>query len=70
MAPIDPRALKTEWLAALDSVEDYVASRPPEELGCLYYSASCRAFIDPRRAADSVPHHGRPGGVLPRVMES
>ena len=67
--PIDLRALKQEWLEALDSVEGFVALRPPEEIGCLYYSASRRAFVDPREAADSVPHFGRPGGVLPRIAD-
>ena len=32
------------------------------------YSATRAAFVDPREAADAVPHFGRPGGVLPRVM--
>lgn len=67
--PIDLRALKQEWLEALDSVEGFVASRPPGEIGCLYYSASRRAFVDPREATDSVPHFGRPGGVLPRIVD-
>jgi hypothetical protein len=68
--PIDLHELKQEWLEALDSVESFVASRPPDELGCLYYSASQRAFVDPRGVDDSVPHFGRPGGVLPRIVES
>lgn len=65
--PIDLRTLKEAWLEALDSVEPFVASRPPSEIGCLYYSASRRAFVDPREVPDAVPHFGRPGGVLPRV---
>ena len=67
--PLELHALKAEWLEALDAVEDFVASRPPEEIGCLYYSAERRAFVDPRRAPEAVPHFGRPGGVLPRVDE-
>jgi hypothetical protein len=50
-------------------VEGFVASRPPEEIGCLYYSATRRAFVDPREAGDSIPHFGRPGGVLPRIAD-
>jgi len=65
--PIDLQALKQEWLEALDSVEAFVTPLPPEEIGCLYYSASRRAFVDPREVSDSVPHFGRPGGVLPRI---
>lgn len=70
VAPIDLRTLKQDWLEALDSVEGFAASRPAEELGCLYYSASRHAFVDPRTATDSVPHYGRPGGVLPRLTDS
>lgn len=65
--PQDLQATKRAWLEALDSVEPFVASRPAEELGCLYYSASLRAFVDPRAASDATPHFGRPGGVLPRI---
>lgn len=70
VAAIDLRVLKQDWLTALDSVEEFVASRPPEEIGCLYYSASRRQFVDPRRAEDAVTHYGRPGGVLPRIAQS
>jgi hypothetical protein len=68
--PVDLASLKQAWLQALDSVEPFVASRPPGEIGCLYYSASRRGFVDPREVTDAVPHFGRPGGVLPRVTES
>jgi hypothetical protein len=67
---IDLQTLKQEWLEALDSVENFVASRPTDEIGCLYYSASRRAFVDPREITDSVRHFGRPGGVLPRLADS
>jgi len=67
--PIDLHDLKRGWLDALDSVEPFVASRLADEIGCLYFSASNRAFVDPRNAADAVPHFGRPGGVLPRIAE-
>lgn len=67
--PADVRAIKHAWLSALDSVEPFVASRPADEIGCLYHSASARAFVDPRQASDAVPHFGRPGGVLPRIAD-
>jgi hypothetical protein len=67
--PVDLLSLKTEWLGALDTVEMFVDARPAEEIGCLYYSASQRAFVDPRKVPDAVSHFGRPGGVLPRVEE-
>lgn len=68
--PIDLHATKQEWLAALESVEPFVASRPAAEMGCLYYSASKRAFVEPRQVNDAVTHFGRPGGVLPRIVDS
>jgi hypothetical protein len=67
--PIDLHVVKRAWLEALDSVDPFVASRPVEEIGCLYHSASMRAFVDPRQVPDAVAHFGRPGGVLPRVLD-
>ena len=69
-APIDLHETKRAWLEALDSVEPFVAARPPDEIGCLYYSASQRDFVDPREAKDPAPHYGRPGGLLPRITDS
>jgi hypothetical protein len=68
--PMDLQALKRDWLEALDAVEPFVESRPPGEIGCLYYSATREEFVDPREISDTVPHFGRPGGVLPRIAES
>lgn len=68
--PIDLAALKQEWLAMLDSVAPFVATRPADHIGCLYFSPSRQAFVDPRHAPEAVPHFGRPGGVLPRVLEN
>jgi hypothetical protein len=67
--PVDLQVLKRDWLDALDSVEPFVDSRPNDEIGCLYYSAAREAFVDPREVTDSTPHFGRPGGVLPRVVD-
>ncbi len=57
---------------ALDQAEAFHRSRPPEEIGCLYYSKSRKTFVQPgpEEPADTVPHYGRPGGVLPVLMES
>jgi hypothetical protein len=61
-------ALKERWLAALDQAELFVRSRPPGELGCLYFSPSLARFVRTLdEATDLVPHYGRPGGVLPIV---
>jgi hypothetical protein len=65
--PLDLREVKAEWLDALDSVTPFVSARPPEEVGCLYYSAKAAAFVDPDQVKDAVPHFGRPGGILPRL---
>jgi len=68
--PVDLQELKRDWLEAIDSVEPFVESRPPGEIGCLYYSASRSKFVDPREVSDAAPHFGRPGGVLPRIVDS
>ena len=63
--------LKREWLTTLDEAEAFIKSRPPSELGCLYYSPTLERFVgDPADVSDSVPHYGRPGGVLPRVAST
>jgi hypothetical protein len=69
--PIDLPAMKARWLEALAEAEEFVRGRPPNDIGCLYYSPSQQRFVTPRRdsASDAVPHFGRPGGVLPRVLE-
>ena len=69
--PVDLPALKTRWLAALSEADAFVRSQPPDEAGCLYYSRSLERFVAPGPAGprDAVPHYGRPGGVLPRVLE-
>ena len=68
--PIDLQELKSEWLEALESVEPFVEYLPQGEIGCLYYNASQGIFVDPREAPDAAPHFGRPGGVLPRIIDS
>lgn len=67
-AALDLTTLKSEWLAALGAAEVFVRSRPFEEAGCLYYSRECKRFVEPDEADDAVPHYGRPGGVLPRIV--
>jgi hypothetical protein len=67
--PVDLHAMKRDWIEALDSVGPFVAARRMEELGCLYYSPSLQTFVDPDEVADAVPHFGRPGGVLPRIVD-
>lgn len=69
--PVDLTALKSTWLSALSDAEAFIRSRPPAEIGCLYYCRSRQIFVgsfDPADVGkDVVPHYGRPGGVLPRI---
>lgn len=69
--PIDLPSLKARWLAALDEADTFVRSRPPDEMGCLYHSPGLARFVAPGAdgPADVVPHFGRPGGVVPRILE-
>jgi hypothetical protein len=69
--PFDLPTAKQAWLAALEDAELFVRSRPPEELGCLYWATDAQAFVMPA-GAEPLPstvllHFGRPGGVLPQV---
>jgi hypothetical protein len=66
--PIDLTELKQQWLEALESTERFVRSRPPEEIGCLYYDPAQDRFVQPKPDDRVVAHFGRPGGVLPRAI--
>jgi hypothetical protein len=72
--PVELPSLKNIWLKALKDASHFVNSRPGSEIGCLYFSTKLRNFVVP--AADKElsrsniqPHHGRPGGVLPRFYQ-
>lgn len=69
--PLDLPSLKSAWLDALDTAEQFIRARPPEESGCLYYSPRSGEFVDPETCDDPAvkPHHGRPGGVLPVLLD-
>jgi hypothetical protein len=57
--------------AALTEADAFVHWRPPSEAGCLHYSPSQARFVAAAAdVGDAVPHFGRPGGVLPRVIEN
>ncbi len=72
--PIDLVALKAIWLSAIADAEAFIRSRPPEEMGCLYYSRSLQKFVgdfDPAEVGQDIAlHFGRPGGVLPRLTDA
>lgn len=66
---------KEAWLAALEDAEAFVRERPPEEIGCLYYSVRREHFVVPRSDATLARqeirlHFGAPGGVLPQLTDS
>jgi len=69
--PFDLVASKAVWLAALAAAETFARQRPPEELGCLYYSKEDRFVLPapgvPLEAQGIVLHFGHPGGVIPQV---
>jgi hypothetical protein len=69
--PQNVTRIKGAWLEALASAEHFIVRRPPEEAGCLYYAAPLDRFVDPDAApgVSAVPHYGRPGGILPRLIE-
>jgi len=64
--------LKTSWLAALEHAEQFIGGRPPDEVGCLYYSCSRQKFVSDFTDGDPDvrPHYGRPGGVWPQVCDA
>ncbi len=75
VAPFDVQEQKAVWLDAIADVEGFVHGRPPDEAGCLYYSAGSTSFVVPRRDASLVDqgivtHFGSPGGVLPRMADA
>jgi hypothetical protein len=68
---VDLQKLKQRWLVCLKDAEDFIRSRPPDEIGCLYYSPSMKKFVAPLSTqpatVDARPHFGRPGGVIPEL---
>lgn len=73
-SPVDLPTLKTEWLEALADAEKFIRAQPPDEIGCLYYAPKLKRFVapdssKPRDSKEIIPHHGRPGGVLPAFYQ-
>lgn len=70
--PFDLAIAKRRWLDALAFAESFAESRPPEELGCLYFDVAINGFRVPEGAQalasqGLAPHFGAPGGVVPLV---
>lgn len=73
-APFDLAEAKAAWRAALSDAETFVAERPHQEVGCLYYSPSRDRFFAPSpgislKDQGLIPHFGRREGILPRLAE-
>ena len=58
-------------MAALESAEEFIALRPSDEVGCLYFQPDSGRFVNPEKAGKFriELHFGRPGGVLPGITE-
>jgi hypothetical protein len=72
--PLDLAAAKQTWLAALGEAESFARARPPDEIGCLYYSTAKETFVVPGPGVPLseqgiVLHFGAPNGVIPRVAD-
>lgn len=72
--PLNLIEAKATWLAALGDAERFVRSRPPDEIGCLYWSDRKATFVMPLQDefdSNAVKlHWGTPGGVLPLVLDA
>ncbi|MCG8469358.1 MAG: hypothetical protein MJB57_14315 [Gemmatimonadetes bacterium] len=72
--PFDAATAKVAWLTALERAKEFVRSRPPDEIGCLYYFTSQERFVIPRDGTSLEDqgidlHFGSPGGVLPQIAD-
>ena len=73
--PLDLVKAKAAWRAALSEAHGFILERPHGEVGCLYYSPRRDCFIAPcpepsLEEQGLVPHFGRSGGILPRVVDA
>lgn len=72
--PVQLEDLKKTWQESLENAENFVNSRPHNEVGCLYYTDKEKIFFMP--ASDSLigrdyqTHFGKPGGVIPIFEET
>lgn len=71
--PFDLVSSRNSWRSALEGADAFARSRPPDEVGCLYYSTPAGEFVAPDadRALEDQGvciHWGRPGGVIPRAL--
>lgn len=69
--PVDLKELKIQWLKALDDAQDFIDSRPYNEMGCLYFSKKEKKFFTPtKNDSEFSVHFGQAGGILPVILEN
>lgn len=67
----DLTSAKRTWLKALEGAEHFMRALDPADVGCLFYQPSRQEFVACLPLpVDVVRHFGRPGGLLPLVVES
>lgn len=66
--PFDLQQAKPQWLQALSDAEAFIATRPPEEVGCLYWDPHAERFVAPDPQQSVFVHFGTRGGVVPRTV--
>lgn len=64
---LDIRSLRREWQVALHQAEEFIASRPYNEAGCLYVDPETTAFIEPKPGQPAKLHRATQGGILPAI---
>jgi hypothetical protein len=73
LEPLDLRALKRDWFAALETAQALVASLPPAEIGCLYLNPQQQP-VTPDAAAPEFAaltrHSGSVSGAWPTVAQA
>jgi len=66
--PIDPKALKSEWLTALDGAEVSIRSFPALTRGFLFLDRSREPVRNPLFSADWIAHRGSVKGAWPKIL--
>jgi hypothetical protein len=68
--PVDLKALKTQWVAAIQMATELFERLPPDEIGCLYLDEGCHPVTpDPDSPGFSklIRHRGSVSGAWPAI---
>jgi len=65
--PLDPGELRQKWKAALLDATEWIATRPPQEAGCLYTNPDTGLVVAPQPGQPVNVLRGQPHGILPRI---